>query len=268
MHVVIEKGPPGLRMDRLIDMHKLGVRAMLLVGRRQPNAMLIVLCMLTFVGCTAKSQHTILSPRNVSSTNKPNDLSPLAQRGLHGAIPGSTTIVPGKSVGPLTLGGTREAALALFDKPNEEYIFDENSLGPCRYTELHWNDLDHEDRWGIFIYAKDNQIYQITADTPRYATVNGITSDSSPEDVRRSFPASKAYVLLHSASKVVGGKDLVYWVDQASGIALNFYYNRKLNQRRVASIIVFDPSIKFLPKGCISPPQEWRKLQPFSLEVP
>jgi hypothetical protein len=156
----------------------------------------------------------------------------------------------------------------LFGSPVEEYTFGENALGACRYTELHWNDLDHEDRWGITIYLKNNTIYQIVSDTPRYASAGEITSDSSPEEVRRRCPNCQAYALLHSGSRMVGGRDLIYWVDQTAGIAFEFYYHRKLDKRRVASVIVFEPSVEFLPAGCISPPQKWQKLESFSLESP
>jgi hypothetical protein len=189
-------------------------------------------------------------------------------RGLKGVIPGPSVIIPGRSVGPLQLGDTRERALELFGEPTEEYAYDENSLGRCKLTEMHWNDLIYNDRWGIFIYLRNNRIYQIFADTPRYATAAGITSDSSPQNVRRNHLTLQSYVLMHSGSKVNGGRDLIYWVDRSTGIAFEFYYHRSLDTRRVASIIVFEPDVEFLPKGCNEIPQEWRELKPFASELP
>lgn len=222
---------------------------------------------LTSIGCVARSQQTkVPRPAGPLSTSASPDASPPVQRGLHGVIAGSIEIVPGKSVGPLRIGDPRESSLDLFGKPNEEYTFGESATGPCRYTEAHWRDLEHEERWGVLTYSKNNRIYQIMVDTPRYATADGLTSDSSPEEVRRRFPKTEAYVLLHSGSKMVGGRDLIYWVDQSSGIAFEFYYHAKLNQRRVGNIVVFEPGVEFLPAGCVSPPQELHQVKPFSLE--
>jgi hypothetical protein len=238
---------------------------MFLVTKQQQHLTLAAICVLTFIGCIARS-HSV-APRPVQSPTTSPSIEPSlpAHRGLQDVIPGSTTIVPGRSVGPLRLGDIRERALELFGTPDEEYTFDENSLGPCKYTEVHWNDPKHDDRWGIFVYSKNNRIYQIMTDTPRFATAGRITSDSSPDEVQRLFPNLQSYVLLGSGSKVNGGENLIYWVDQNAGIAFEFYHHPKLNKRRLASTIVFEPGGEFLPTGCISPPQEWRKLKSFSL---
>jgi hypothetical protein len=239
-------------------------KAVFLIAHQRRVA-LVALGVLTFTGCTARSQQSTVSEPKLPAAGfaSPNP-SPSPLRGLQGVIPGTAEIIPGQSVGPLRLGDSRERSFDLFGKPGEEYAFDAKS--PCFHTELHWNDLEHEDRWGIYAYARDNRIYQIEADTPRYATAEGITSDSSPEEVRRTFPNTQAYVLLHSGSKLVGGKDLIYWVDQTAGIGFEFYYHPKLDKRRLASTIVFTPGTDFAPDGCVSPPQELVKLKPFTLE--
>jgi hypothetical protein len=67
---------------------------------------------------------------------------------------------------------------------------------------------------------------------------------------------------------VNGGRDLIYWAAPAKGIAFQFYYNGRLNKRRLASTIVFERGVEFLPEGCVSPPQELRKVEPFTIESP
>ena len=132
---------------------------------------------------------------------------------------------------------------------------------------MHWYDFEQSSN-GIFAYLKDGRIFQIEAGTLRYATADGITADGSPQDVRTHHPQLQAYALLHSGAKVNGGRDLIYWVDRQKGIAFEFYYDRRVDGRRVASIIVFTPGTEFLPKGCVAPPREWRELEPFALEPP
>ena len=172
-------------------------------------------------------------------------------------------IIAGSNVGMLKLGYTREALLNILGNEREEY----NHTDPCKYTEMHWYDVK-ADRNGIFVYLRNGRVYQIESDTPRFRTAEGITSDARPEDVRTHFPQLQAYVLVNSGSDVVGGRDLIYWVDQQSGIAFEFYYNRKERKRRVSKIIVFDPRSDFQQSGCVSPPQTLLKLEPFSLEAP
>jgi hypothetical protein len=184
----------------------------------------------------------------------------------------ATLIIPGQSVGLLRLGDTRERTFELFPKKanyDEEYTYGE----PCPRTEIHWLDIDpgKENETvsnGVFVYLKQGRVVQIESATPRYRTSEGITEDSSPEDVRRSYPELQAYALTGSGAEVVGGRDLIYWVEGPKGIAFELYYDHKTNKRRVRKIIVFEPARDFRPEGCVSPPQELRQLKPFTLEPP
>lgn len=220
-------------------------------------------------GCVTRSQQVSFSstvasplPQTASSPAVPRPL-----RGLRGTVPGPSVIVPGKSVGPLQLGDTRERAVELLGEPTEEYTYDENSLGPCKFTEMSWTDLDL-DRRGITLYLKNGHIYQIESFTTRFATASGITNDISPQKVRQLYSSLKSYVLLNSGSKVDGGKDLIYWVEDSEGIAFGLYNYPKINKRKTGSIILFERGVKFVPRGCVSPPQEWRELNPFTSELP
>ncbi len=176
----------------------------------------------------------------------------------------TTLIKPGQNVGLLRLGDTRERTLELFPlKPHidEEYSYDDS----CPVTEIHW--LDQKlDANGVFIYLKNGRVFQIESATPRYRTAEGITTYTPPTNVRPNYPHLRTYVLLYSGADIVGGRDLIYWVDHQNGIAFEMYYDRKARRRLVYKVIVFEPGTEFQPEGCVRPPQEWHELKAFSLE--
>ena len=79
------------------------------------------------------------------------------------------------------------------------------------------------------------------------------------ERVKSLFPSGRAYALIGSGSDLVGGRDLIYWVDEKAGVAFEFYWNRRKKYRLVGGIDVFVPGTDYRPDGCISPPQQWRE---------
>lgn len=169
-------------------------------------------------------------------------------------------IRPGEGVGALRLGDSRERAVELFGKPAEEYRY--GAVTPCVYTELHWlTDAPESNHSGIFIFLKEDKIYQIKVDSAGYATPDGIESRSSPDDIRRHPAQMESYELLNSGSKVVGGENLRYLVSEQTGVAYELFFESSAGGRRVSSVIVFEPRTTFLPKGCISPPQVWQKIE-------
>lgn len=179
-------------------------------------------------------------------------------------------IVPGRRVGHLQLGDTRQRVLQLFaKKPNvdEEYTYPHPESGCGTISEIHWLDLEL-DAAGVFVYLENGHVFQIESATQRFRTAEGITESSSPEEIRRHYPRLRAYQLVHSGADIVGGRDLIYWVGRDQGIAFEFAYHRRADRRLVYRIIVFEPDTEFLPRGCVEEPQEWRELLPFSLEPP
>jgi hypothetical protein len=216
------------------------------------------------VGCAAQVQHSPASAK--SATQKVSTLASPA------ASADAIVIEPGRRVGALQLGDTRERVIEIFPKkPNydEEYNYD----GMCPRTEIHWLDIDltHENEPvsnGVFVYLKEGHVFQIEAATPRFHTADGITENSTPEEVRRHHQQLKSYVLSNSGAKVNGGRDLVYWIDRQNGIAFEFYYDSAGRKRRVSKVIVFQPGTDMQPEGCISAPQELHQLEPFALEPP
>ena len=173
-------------------------------------------------------------------------------------------ITPGRSVGTLHLGDTRERVLELFPKKvaDEEYDY----APACPVTEIHWLDPSF-DANGLFIFLHSGRVIQIQAETPRFRTREGITEESSPALVRRHYPRIETYVLLNSGAEIVGGRDLIYWIDRHQGITFEFYYDRRARKRRVKSVIVFEPGTEFQPGACEQFKWQWRKLKPFALEA-
>lgn len=156
-------------------------------------------------------------------------------------------ILPGKSIGQLNLGDSKEFAISYLGKPTEVY--------PYVCGQVHWNDYKL-DNSGIFIYQKDDKIYHIESFTGRFKTINGIKPDDSPKNLMNFYPNLEAYELLKSGAIINGGKNIIYWVDKDQGIAFGIYYYPKKKQRRIGSIIIFNSQEEFQPNGCLSPPQE------------
>ena len=233
-------------------------------SNQQQLAVSLITCVLSFGG--GGSAQVKQSPPAPAAPRPQTASTPASE-----AAPTDATLIqPGRSVGLLCLGDTRQRVLELFpNKPNydEQYSYGE----PCPSSEIHWLDIDPSKENGpvyngLFIYLRGGRVFQIEAATPRFRTANGITEGSSPEDVRRRYPQLHAYVLLNSGTEVEGGRDLIYWVDSQSGIAFEFQYDNKTRNRYVSKVIVFEPGSEFQPEGCVQPQQEWRGLGPFALE--
>jgi hypothetical protein len=191
-------------------------------------------------------------------------LSQPSTTGIGNELP--VEIIAGKSVGPIRLGDNNERvveALAEFPKivQQVQYPF----CGKMKMVE--WFDKALVQA-GLFIYLRNDKVFQIESETTRFRTADGVTEQSFPEDVKRQYPDLEAYELLKSANELTGGKNLIYWVDRNKGIAFSFYYNTRRQRRLVARVIVFEPDTDFEPHGCVTKPQSLKVLRPYSLEPP
>src|SRR5260370_40526940 len=109
------------------------------------------------IGGAAQVQHSPASAK--SATQKVSTFASPA------ASPDAVVIEPGRSVGALRLGDTRERVIEIFPKkPNydEEYNYD----GTCPHTEIHWLDIDLTHENGVvsnggFVYLKEGRVFQI-----------------------------------------------------------------------------------------------------------
>lgn len=167
-------------------------------------------------------------------------------------------IQPGKSVGEVSLESSLASFQTVFAKnPGTD---EELPLNSCGVSGYHWVDVNL-DATGVYAYLRDREIVQIAVKTPRFALPNGLKVEASEQDVKRRYPNGKGFVLLHSGSAAVGGRDLIYWVDEHDGVAFELYWNARKASRFVSGIFIFEKQTEFLPEGCISVPQEWKALR-------
>ncbi len=187
------------------------------------------------------------------------------QKRAKAASPHEELIVPGRGVGSLKLGDSREQVFKIF--PFKQDMDEEYTYATCGRREIHWLDRER-DMNGVFVFLhlRQDRVFQIESSTTRFRTAEGVTFRSSPKLLRKHFPNMRAFVLLHSGGKEVGGRDLIYWVNEMKGIAFELYYDGNFRERRVSSIIVFEPEASFRPRGCVVEPQEWTELRPYSQE--
>ncbi len=242
-------------------MHPLRIRPLRLLNVLARGALLSSL-----VPCCSALQGRILldclpGPSEFSYENHVISASSSSKRDREGKV-----IHSGRSVNGLRLGDARGQVLEIFShggKIEKEYTYPECGSR----TEIHWLDVAL-DADGVFVYLRENQVFQIEVATPRFRTIEGITQGSAPENVRAHYRGLRSYVLRYSGSDAVGGRDLIYWVDRSHGISFEMAYNPKIGKRVVHKIAVFRPGADFRPSGCVLAPQEWREMAPYSLEPP
>ena len=241
-----------LRVERKMNLHggKLHLR------QREPAVWLAAVLMAT---CTISK--TDAYPRLDNLTNASlaiNRIGPIPE-------PSNTHLIdPGRSIGLLQLGDTRQSVLGLF--PFKENMDKESKSG--RLSKIHWLDLEKKQVQGeITFFLKDDRVFQIASATPRFRTRSGITIYSAPDNLREMYQGLRAYILLNSGGDEVGGRDLVYWVSQDDGIAFEFHYYPKKHRRLVYGVVIFEPHTEFFPRGSFVSSELWRELPPYALEA-
>jgi len=177
---------------------------------------------------------------------------------------GETVIEPGSSVGPLKLGDSRERALQLFPKKDEDQEW-QDSCG----TTLLWVDRDNPmGRGDLSIHLKKDKIFEIESATTRFHTAEGITTFDSPDKITSAYKDLVAYTLLTPPRPALGDRPLVFWVDKKRGIAFVFAYYPAKRKRYVYKIIVFVPNKTFCPEGETTNSPKWQQINSYSLEPP
>ncbi len=184
---------------------------------------------------------------NAEKTNMPlkNDGSNNPKKGILNREDLKGFIIEGRSIGEINIGDKKQKLLDYFGNPTEGYFY-----AKCNISDLHWNDIDLDNR-GIFAYMKNDKIYQIESFTNRFRLNSEIKINDSPKDLISLYPDLEAYELLRSASIVDGSANLIFWVDNNKGIAFELYNYQGLAEstRKIASIIIFNPSEGFRPRG-------------------
>jgi hypothetical protein len=177
----------------------------------------------------------------------------------------NTLIEPGSSVGPIKLGDTRDRALQLFPKKDEDQSWDD----PCGST-LDWVDATNPNgRGDLYLrFTKKGRIFQIESATTRFETAEGITTFDSPEKVRTTYKDMHAFVLLTPPSPALGDRPLIFWVDRKKGIAFALAFDPSQHKRYVYKIIVFEPGHDFCPEQEKNGSPKWQEIRSYSLEPP
>jgi len=175
-----------------------------------------------------------------------------------------TMIEPGLSVGPLKLGDSRDRALELFPRKDE----DQEWKDACG-TTLDWVDATNRTGKGeLDIRLKKGKIFQIESSTTRFHTAEGITTFDSPEKVRRVYKDLLAYTLLTPPNPTLGDRPLVFWIDKKKGIAFSLAYYPAEHKRYVYKVIVFTPNKGFCAEGETTDSPKWFQIDSYSLEPP
>jgi hypothetical protein len=174
-------------------------------------------------------------------------------------------IEPGLSVGPVKLGDTRDRALELFPKKDEDQEWT-NSCG----TTLDWVDATNPTgRGDLFIRLnKKGKVFQIESSTTRFHTAEGITTFDHGEKVATAYKDLRAYTLLTPPDPARGDRPLVFWIDKRKGIAFAFAYYPKEHKRYLFKIIVFEPNKTFCPEEETTGSPKWQAIPSYALEPP
>jgi hypothetical protein len=173
-------------------------------------------------------------------------------------------IEPGLSVGPLKLGDSRERALELFPKKDEDQEW-ENRCG----TTLDWVDSTNPTgRGDVFIRLKKGKVFQIESATTRFHTAEGITTFDHADKVAEAYKDLHAYTLLSTPDPAHGSRPLVFWIDKKKGIAFVFAYYPQEHKRYLFKTIVFEPNKTFCPEEESVTSSKWQSIPAYSLEPP
>src|SRR5579871_767707 len=176
----------------------------------------------------------------------------------------NTTIEPGLSIGPIKLGDSRDRALELFPKKDEDQQWDDS----CGST-IDWVDTSNPvGRGDLFIRLKKGKVVQIESSTTRFQTAEGITTFVHPEKVASAFRDLRAWVLLTPPVPALGDRPLVFWMDKKRGIAFSFAYDPSSHKRYVYKVIVFEPNKDFCPEQEKTSSPKWQAIKPYSVEPP
>lgn len=170
-------------------------------------------------------------------------------------------ILPGISVAGLKLGSTPAAFQAVFSQRpgHTNSVYGSDGEG-CPDELYYWSDLEFN-LSKVDAYFKNGEVSQLSVLGPKFSLANGLKTGATEEQVKQAYPKGRMYVLLHSGSKVNGGRDLHYWVDKGAGVAFKLTWWGSKKKRTVSGIDIFPKGSDFRPEGCISPPQQWDKLK-------
>ncbi len=181
------------------------------------------------------------------------------------SLSSQTVIEPGARVGALKLGDSRDRAVELFPRKDEDQEW-QNSCG----TTLDWVDATNRTGRGDLVIRLNNKgkIFQIESSTTRFHTSEGITIFDHAEKVASAYKDLRAYTLLSTPDPARGDRPLVFWIDKKKGIAFVFAYYPKERKRYLYKIIVFEPNKTFCPEEETTGSSKWQAIPSYALEPP
>jgi len=120
----------------------------------------------------------------------------------------------GRRVGQLALGDSRDHAFAVFPfKTESDQKFKSSNCG----EEYLWTERE-AGKGNVFIRIESGRVFQIEVATPRFRTKEGLTTRSSPEEIRRSYEDLRSYALMGKFSEALGGLPLIFLGGSLEGI--------------------------------------------------
>ena len=120
----------------------------------------------------------------------------------------------------LKLGDSQARAFKLFHQKDDVDQYWKSECG----SVFNWVDTSNSSKGNIFVLFRNGHVVQIGSSTTRYHTPEALTTYDSPDLVQRYYKGLRAYELLGSSNAALGNRPLIFWVDQAKGIAFEFAY--------------------------------------------
>lgn len=139
-------------------------------------------------------------------------------------------ISPGRGTGMAELGATRAAIHRVFGNPAETYSVTANVTGEV------WTSKNGKQ---LRIFYSAGRAVQISVESPQFATPDGLTTQSSLDDVRARYKNLKKSEYFRNGGG--GGVSIDYYDDAARGIAFAFVADT------LAAIIVHQPNRGVIP---------------------
>jgi hypothetical protein len=217
-------------------------------------AVILILPTILLLGLSSHAVRGVL-PLAATTSQEPEATAPSTQ----------VTIEPGLSIGPLKLGDTRDRALELFPRKDEDQEWN-NSCG----TTLDWVDSANRTGRGDLLIRlnKKGKIFQIESSTTRFQTAEGITTFDHADKVASAYKDLHAFTLLTPPDPARGDRPLVFWIDKKKGIAFVFAYYPKERKRYLFKVIVFEPNKNFCPEEETTNSSKWQAIPSYALEPP
>lgn len=177
------------------------------------------------------------SPAPVISSSEPENSSSESQRiETTESAAGRNTIEPGRRIGKLELGASREAVHRAIGNPAETYHVSRGVVGE------YWTSKSAQHQLRVFYQA--DKVIQISVESPQFATPEGLTTQSSLDEVRQHYKNLTKLGYFRNGS---GGTLIDYYDSAQQGIAFEFVADTDSLKFSPAEIVVHRPGRQVIP---------------------